>query len=543
MEQFTDKETFMKTIKNLMVAAMVLFTGNAMAQKLSADAIEIEAGGEADLVVSFTSEQNLTAAQFTIVLPEGISIKKNGKRYVAALGEDIEDDYEWKIKNGDTGQIVLITRVDNTSPALTSGVDLITLTLVTEETATLGDKQATISGITFSQNGTSVAGNADFNVTITVFVKNETVISVSGGATSTFGQALAEPSVTVTQGYDGVLSYKSSNGNIVKVATDGKLTAIGAGTATITISGTETAHWKAPAPVTYNVQIDKASITPAVTISGWTYGEAANTPAVTGNTGNGTVTYQYKVKDANDNTYSETVPTDANNYTVKAIVEATANYKGGETTADFTIARKSVTTTMIQAIADQVYNGNALTPAITVKDGNSTLALNTDYTVTYTNNTNAGTATVTITGQGNYKDTASKTFTISAKTLTKDMVDDIENQVFNGSALQPKPVVKDGNKTLAEGTDYTVTYTNNTNPGTATITITGKGNYQGTVTTQFVIKVEGDANDDDKVDVSDIDTVIEYVDETVTVVNKAADVNNDGFINVADIDYIIERIN
>ena len=123
------------------------------------------------------------------------------------------------------------------------------------------------------------------------------------------------------------------------------------------------------------------------------------------------------------------------------------------------------------------------------------------------------------------------------------MVDDIENQVFNGSALQPKPVVKDGNKTLAEGTDYTVTYTNNTNPGTATITITGKGNYQGTVTTQFVIKVEGDANDDDKVDVSDIDTVIEYVDETVTVVNKAADVNNDGFINVADIDYIIERIN
>ena len=327
------------------------------------------------------------------------------------------------------------------------------------------------------------------------------------------------------------------------MATDGKLTAIGAGTATITISGTETAHWKAPAPVTYNVQIDKASITPAVTISGWTYGEAANTPAVTGNTGNGTVTYQYKVKDANDNTYSETVPTDANNYTVKAIVEATANYKGGETTADFTIARKSVTTTMIQAIADQVYNGNALTPAITVKDGNSTLALNTDYTVTYTNNTNAGTATVTITGQGNYKDTASKTFTISAKTLTKDMVDDIENQVFNGSALQPKPVVKDGNKTLAEGTDYTVTYTNNTNPGTATITITGKGNYQGTVTTQFVIKVEGDANDDDKVDVSDIDTVIEYVDETVTVVNKAADVNNDGFINVADIDYIIERIN
>ena len=530
-------------IKNLTIAAMVLFAGNVMAQQLSADAIEIEAGGEADLVVNYTSEQALTAAQFTINLPEGISIKKNGKRFVAALGEDIEDDYEWKIKNGDSGQIVLITRVDNTSPALTSGIDLITLTLVAEETATLGDAQATISGIAFSQNGISVAGNADFNVTITVFVKNETVISVSGGATCTFGQALAEPSVTVTQGYDGVLSYKSSDEKVVKVATDGKLTVIGAGTATITISGTETTHWLAPAPATYNVQIDKASITPTVTISDWTYGETPNQPSVTGNTGNGDVTYQYKVKGANDNTYSATVPTDANNYTVKAIVPATANYQGGEATADFTIARKSVTAAMIQTIANQIYTGSALTPAITVTDGNNTLALTTDYTVAYTNNTDAGTATVTITGQGNYKDTASKTFTISAKTLTDNMVEEIEDQIYNGSALQPKPVVKDGNKTLVEGTDYTVAYTNNTNHGTATVTITGKGNYQGTVTKQFAIKVQGDANDDGKVDVSDIDTVIEHVDEAVTVVNKTADVNDDNKIDVADIDYVIERIN
>ena len=468
MEQFTDKETFMKTIKNLMVAAMVLFTGNAMAQKLSADAIEIEAGGEADLVVSFTSEQNLTAAQFTIALPEGISIKKKGKKYVAALGEDIEDDYEWKIKNGDTGQIVLITRVDNTSPALTSGIDLITLTLVAEETATLGEAQATISSITFSQNGISVAGNANFNVTITVFEKNETVISVSEGATCTFGQALAEPSVTVTQGYDGVLSYESSDEKVVKVANDGKLTVVGAGSATITISGTETTHWLAPTPVTYNVQIDKASITPAVTINGWTYGQAANTPTVTGNTGNGDVTYQYKVKDANDNTYSETVPTDANNYTVKAIVATTANYQGGEATADFTI---------------------------------------------------------------------------SAKALAEEMVEEIGEQIYTGSALQPKPVVKDGSNTLVEGTDYTVVYTDNTNPGTATVTITGKGNYQGTVTRQFTIKVQGDANGDGDVDVSDIDTIIEHVDETVTIVNKGADVNNDDVIDVADIDYVIERIN
>jgi hypothetical protein len=180
------------------------------------------------------------------------------------------------------------------------------------------------------------------------------------------------------------------------------------------------------------------------------------------------VTYQYKVKDANDNTYSETVPTDANNYTVKAIVATTANYQGGEATADFTI---------------------------------------------------------------------------SAKALAEEMVEEIGEQIYTGSALQPKPVVKDGSNTLVEGTDYTVVYTDNTNPGTATVTITGKGNYQGTVTRQFTIKVQGDANGDGDVDVSDIDTIIEHVDETVTIVNKGADVNNDDVIDVADIDYVIERIN
>ena len=75
----------MKRIKNLMIAAMVMFAGNAMAQKLSAEAVTIEPGGETDLTVNYESEQDLTAAQFTIALPEGISIKKNKKKYAATL--------------------------------------------------------------------------------------------------------------------------------------------------------------------------------------------------------------------------------------------------------------------------------------------------------------------------------------------------------------------------------------------------------------------------------------------------------------------------
>ena len=66
-------------------------------------------------------------------------------------------------------------------------------------------------------------------------------------------------------------------------------------------------------------------------------------------------------------------------------------------------------------VSNQTYTGSAHTPAPTVKLGTKTLTKGTDYTVTYSNNINAGTATAKITGKGNYSGTASKTFTISKK--------------------------------------------------------------------------------------------------------------------------------
>ena len=59
-----------------------------------------------------------------------------------------------------------------------------------------------------------------------------------------------------------------------------------------------------------------------------------------------------------------------------------------------------------------VYDGKAKTPSVTVKDGQKTLTNGTDYTVSYSSNVNAGTATVTITGKGNYKNSKVLTFKI-----------------------------------------------------------------------------------------------------------------------------------
>ncbi len=66
-------------------------------------------------------------------------------------------------------------------------------------------------------------------------------------------------------------------------------------------------------------------------------------------------------------------------------------------------------------------------------------------------------------------------------------VETIPNKEYTGTEITPIPVVKKGETTLENGNDYTLTYKNNVNVGTATITIEGKGNYEGTLTTTFEI--------------------------------------------------------
>ena len=108
-------------------------------------------------------------------------------------------------------------------------------------------------------------------------------------------------------------------------------------TVKVMAGGSSTDVWTSNA---INVTITKANGTAFVSMEGWTYGETAKTPVPTSET-NGTngVTYQYKVKDAKDDTYSTTVPTNVGSYTVKATFPATDNYKEATATADFVIAQ------------------------------------------------------------------------------------------------------------------------------------------------------------------------------------------------------------
>ncbi|MBC6680276.1 fibronectin type III domain-containing protein [Zhenpiania hominis] len=168
------------------------------------------------------------------------------------------------------------------------------------------------------------------------------------------------------------------------------------------------------------------------------------------------------------------------------IVVTGENGYTGRQEIEFTINPASLTNATI-TVANQTYTGSALKPAITVKVGDNTVAAG-DYTVAYSNNTNAGTATVTVTGKDNYTGTATKTFTIAKANIKGAKVTGVANRYYTGKArTQAGLKVAVAGKALNKS-DYKVAYKNNKNVGKATLTITGQGNYTGTITKTFIVK-------------------------------------------------------
>ena len=199
-----------------------------------------------------------------------------------------------------------------------------------------------------------------------------------------------------------------------------------------------------------------------------------------------------------DYTLTNNGGTNVGSYNVRIASVSGNAYYSGSAQQTFTITAKSLEDSDISIgdISAVTYTGSAQTPTVTVKHGSRTLIQGTDYTLSYSDNTNAGTATVTITGNGNYSGKTSKTFTINPKALTNDMVNLSEDSVeYSGSSQKPTVTVKAGNTPLTENTDYTLVNTGGTNAGTYSVSVTGKGNYSGKITRQFTINKKAFTDD------------------------------------------------
>lgn len=187
-----------------------------------------------------------------------------------------------------------------------------------------------------------------------------------------------------------------------------------------------------------------------------------------------------------DYTVSDLTGTEPGSYPVT--VTGTGNYTG-TVTKSFEIAKADISSAAITYDAGPYgYTGKEWKPEVTVSFNSATLTAGNDYTVSYENNINAGTAKIIITGIGDhFTGLTEKTFTINSAEISGCTFAPIADVTYNTKAHTPEVTVAISGRTLEADKDYTVSYASNVNAGTATVTVTGKGNFTGSANTTFTI--------------------------------------------------------
>ena len=275
---------------------------------------------------------------------------------------------------------------------------------------------------------------------------------------------MKEPTVTIeglTQDVDYTISYEDN---------------IDAGNASVVIAGK--GSYFGSFKKTFKILPIKMTGITANAYSG-VYDKMGHTFTLSGVPAGANVTYS----ETEDGYYSATKPTRVEaGETVVYFKVSLKNYEDYYGSTKITILPISITSkTATLSQTSFVYDGKAKTPSVTITD----LEAGTDYTVAYANNINAGTAKAVVTGKGNYGGTIEKEFTITPASIEGKIVTLSQGSyTYDGTAKTPEVSVEG----LKAGVDYSVAYANNINVGTATVTITGKGNYTGVLKKTFEIK-------------------------------------------------------
>ena len=154
----------------------------------------------------------------------------------------------------------------------------------------------------------------------------------------------------------------------------------------------------------------------------------------------------------------------------------------------FTVTKADLSNATVE-VTNPTYNGDKQSPAIKVSLDGKTLTENTNYTADITPQTDAGSYQLTIKGDGNYTGTKTVEWKILPKTIANPTIEVGSGGTYNKTAKTPSVVVKDDG-TIIPDSEYTVSYENNTNAGTATVKITNKenGNYTVNCSSTFEIQ-------------------------------------------------------
>ena len=357
-----------------------------------------------------------------------------------------------------------------------------------------------------SELGLTIQQATQYNGTVPVAVNNMHPSSVSQTFTVDLNQELTKNKVRhgdsltlaafgITSQSDYVdLTNTALNGNILTITMKPMASNLVGMRAYVSVNVTSRNYKVIPVEITLTLQEKPTANDITVTMDGWTFGEAAKELQVNGlPTGveltDSAVTVTYT--NTKDGTTSSKRPTDAGSYTVTVSYETDTEIRTG--TAAFTISKREIAVPTADPRQFE-YTGQEQTYVL------SNFADAAYYTVSDTmKRTNAGSQNVTVqlkdknntVWKGGTDADKTYVFTIAPKPLSKVTIGDFPDKTYTGLSIQPVVVPADGNTALTKDTDYTVSYGANTNVGKATITVTGTGNYTGTVSKEWNITPAG----------------------------------------------------
>ena len=300
-------------------------------------------------------------------------------------------------------------------------------------------------------------------------VRAEKIALNKTSATLVKGASLQlKATVTPEDAADRTVTWKSSNTKVATVTSTGKVKAVSAGTTTITAM---TGEGKLKASCTIKV---------------------VNPYTINFNKNATKATLKTSSKKVNPGSAIGELPTP--NYSGYYFLGWYTDRSGGTKVTPSTkptknmtlyahwVVRKSIKKATVK-VGSCMYTGKWCKPSVAVMLGTKTLKKYEDYSITYSNCLDAGSkGVIKITGKGRYKDSISRTFTVSKCSMGEKYISaELSKTTYNytGKAIKPGiTVYLNGRYKLTKGKDYKVTYKNNIEPGKATVQITGMGNFE-----------------------------------------------------------------
>ena len=155
---------------------------------------------------------------------------------------------------------------------------------------------------------------------------------------------------------------------------------------------------------------------------------------------------------------------------------------------------------------------------LSVVMGSVTLQEGTDYTASFSNNVNVGKASVTVSAASDkITGSISRTFDITPCPLEGCKITQISPQNYSGGPLYPNVKIYNGSVRLIKGTDYTLSYSENVDIGTAKVNVTAIGNYSGSLDLTFsIVESGGEAPADQEVGKLDLSGMENFADSDIT---------------------------